>query len=294
MVADYPRIPLRFIRATPTFVFALAVPAVLSVPISCNVSADMNRIPRILLPVLCALALAGCATSPQPRSLGADAQSMFTDVVRAIEVDDLQAARQASDGLYEAHPESVQAAQAQLELAYAHATRGDYAGAMALCDVFERRYPQHASLDYVYFLRGLAAYAQWRTRAEDAAPVDADALAALARTAFGHYRDLLERFPDSTHAGTAFDHAQTLREALAEHELRAAVAAFQDGDMQNAAARAAWVVEHYPGTAAEPNALALLVQAYRALGEEASARAALDILRFNHPDHPATRLLLGR
>ena len=47
------------------------------------------------------------------------------------------------------------AQQAQLEVAYCHFKEGDRASAVAAADRFIKLYPNHANVDYAYYLKGL-------------------------------------------------------------------------------------------------------------------------------------------
>ncbi|HEX9804041.1 MAG TPA: outer membrane protein assembly factor BamD, partial [Gammaproteobacteria bacterium] len=54
-----------------------------------------------------------------------------------------------------------------------------------------------------------------------------------------------------------------------------------------AANRGKYVLENYQRSTAIPDALALMVRAYRLMGTEDLANDALRVLELNHPEHPA-------
>jgi outer membrane protein assembly factor BamD len=79
-----------------------------------------------------------------------------------------------------------------------------------------------------------------------------------------------------------------LRNQLAEHDILVARYYIKRGAYLAAAGRARHVVEIYPRSAFTPEALEVMVTAYRILGQETQANDALRVLNLNYPSHPAT------
>jgi outer membrane protein assembly factor BamD len=110
-----------------------------------------------------------------------------------------------------------------------------------------------------------------------------------ARQAFDEFAQLLRSFPDSRYAADARQRMVYLRNQLAEHDILVARYYMKRGAYVAAAARARHVVETYPRSAFTPDALELMVSAYRTLGLDTQASDALRVLNLNYPDHPATQ-----
>jgi outer membrane protein assembly factor BamD len=109
-----------------------------------------------------------------------------------------------------------------------------------------------------------------------------------ARQAFDEFAQLLRSFPDSRYAADARQRMVYLRNQLAEHDILVARYYIKRGAYLAAAGRARHVVEIYPRSAFTPEALEVMVTAYRILGQETQANDALRVLNLNYPSHPAT------
>jgi len=180
------------------------------------------------------------------------------------------------------------AEQAQLELIHAHLMIGDEEAARAAADRFIRLHPQHANVDYAYYMRGLASLAQNQSAFRRFLGVDM-ALRDVThvKQAFADFADLVSRFPNSEYTPDARQRMIFLRDVLARSEL--SVAAYYLGrDAYVAAAnRARYVVENFSQTTAAPDALAILVEANWQLGLHAAADDALEVLALNFPGYHA-------
>ena len=77
-----------------------------------------------------------------------------------------------------------------------------------------------------------------------------------------------------------------LRNDIANSELTVARYYFRRGAYVGAANRAKYIVENYQQAAQIPDALALMVQSYEALGQKDLADDARRVLEANAPDHP--------
>src|SRR4030095_15831632 len=96
------------------------------------------------------------------------------------------------------------AEQAQLELIYANFMSYEPEAARAAADRFIRLHPQHPSVDYAYYLKGLAAFNQDRALHDRFGAADISTRdPTSSRNAFTDFSELLERFPDSQYAPDA-------------------------------------------------------------------------------------------
>lgn len=178
--------------------------------------------------------------------------------------------------------------QAQLELIYAHFRSSEPEATIAAADRFIRLHPQHPNVDYAYYMKGLANYAQgegFLGRFLPTDPTDRDPGTTL--QAFEDFRQLLYRFPDSSYAADAKARMIYLRARLARYEINVANYYFDRGAYLAAANRGRYVVENFPQTPATADALAVMVQAYQLLGLNDLAENAFDVLKLNYPNHPS-------
>ncbi|MGI0025797.1 MAG: outer membrane protein assembly factor BamD, partial [Nitrososphaera sp.] len=177
--------------------------------------------------------------------------------------------------------------QAQLDLAYAYYKTEESASAIAACDRFIKLYPTSPHVDYAYYLKGLANFNQGKGLAQRYLPSDLsqrDPGASL--QAFRDFTELTKHFPNSRYIRDVRKRMMYLRNILAQHEVNVANFYLWRGAFLAAANRALYVVENYQQAPAMPEALALLVRAYKALQLEELAADTLRVLERNYPNHP--------
>jgi outer membrane protein assembly factor BamD len=145
-------------------------------------------------------------------------------------------------------------------------------------------------VDYAYYLKGLASF-----------PKEPGAIDRLfstelvmrdpktTRESFEYFSELIKRYPQSQYADDARQRMVYLRNKLADYELKVAEYYMKRGAYVAAANRAQYIIEHYSQTPAMPDTLALMVQAYQALGITDLAKDAMRVLALNYPDHPAAK-----
>ncbi len=186
------------------------------------------------------------------------------------------------------YPFGPYAEQSQLEIIYAHYRAFEPEAAIAAADRFLRLHPQHPNVDYAYYIKGLANYAEGEGALDRFLPTDMtmrDPGAAL--QSFEDFRQLLIRFPDSTYASDAKARMLYLRARLARYEINAANYYFKRGSYVAAANRGLYVVENFSQTPAVSDALAVMVQAYQLLGLDELANDSFLVLKTNYPSHPS-------
>ena len=180
------------------------------------------------------------------------------------------------------------AEQAQLELIYARHMSLDHDAARAAADRFIRLHPNHDSVDYAYYLKGLASYKKSaslfdRFFATDPAKRDMTPV----RQSYAEFAQLIARYPNSEYAPDAQQRMIHLRNVLAQAELHVADYYLRRGAYMAANNRARYVVENYAQSTAVPDALAVIAECGWRLGLEGTANDALRVLAVNYPDYPA-------
>jgi outer membrane protein assembly factor BamD len=177
------------------------------------------------------------------------------------------------------------AQQAQMDIAYSYWKTGDHASALAACDRFIKLYPNHAYLDYVYYLRGLVNFNEdlgilGKLTRQD--PTERDNKAA--RESFDTFKELVTRFPDSKYTPDARLRLQYLVYALAQYEVHVARYYMKRGAYVAAVNRAQNVITGYPNTPSQEEALYIISRAYEAMGMKDLAADARKVLDNTYPD----------
>ena len=177
--------------------------------------------------------------------------------------------------------------QALIETAYAQYKAGKHEDAISSIDRFIRTYPTHRNIAYMYYLRGLsnsnrdAVFLQrvWRldaSRRDLATPMQA----------YNDFSIVADRYPNSRYAADARERMAALRNMFARHELETALYYLRRTAYVAAAERAKYLLETYPQSEHQNDAIATLAAAYTGLGNETLAADAKRVLAQNQPNHP--------
>ena len=180
--------------------------------------------------------------------------------------------------------------QALVESAYAQYKSGKRDDAVSTIDKFIRTYPNQRNVPYMYYLRGLAnantdtvflqrVWSLDSSRRDLAAP----------NQAYSDFSVVAERFPNTPYAADARQRMVALRNVFARHELDTALYYLHRKAWVSAAARAKYLLETYPQSAYQNDAVATLAEAYTQLGNQALAADARRVLELNDPQHPWLR-----
>lgn len=233
--------------------------------------------------LLLILLLQGCGSRPVSEF---SEQELYEDAKRSIKLRNFPQATIALEELESRFPFGKYAEQAQLDLIYARYSGLDLDGAILAADRFIRLHPQSPSVDYAFYVRGIANYhldigvSSQYFSAVDITSRDPGHM----RLAFKDFSELLLRFPESAYAADAQQRMIQIRNRLAAYELHAARYYIKRQAYLAAANRAAFVVKDYPATPSVEEALIMMVSLYRHLELPAQAEDALVILRENFPN----------
>lgn len=160
------------------------------------------------------------------------------------------------------------AQQAQMEIAYAYYKQGEPAPALSALDRFIKLYPNHAQLDYVFYLKGQINFDETLNSAgvkyfnQNPSERDPQSL----RDAFEAYKELTSRFPESRYAPDARARMLYLMNTLATSDINTARYYLRRGAYQAALNRAQTVIVNFPESAETRTALEIMVQAYDKMG----------------------------
>jgi outer membrane protein assembly factor BamD len=250
----------------------------------------MRSVAALFLPllVLAALGLSSCSTTPDAdETLSWSASKLYSEAKDAMSEGSYDKAVKYYEKLESRFPYGRFAQQAQLEVAYAYYRQAEPASAISACDRFIRLHPNHPNVDYAYYLKGLANFNEdlgllGKISNQDLS--ERDPLAA--REAFDSFKELVTRFPDSKYATNANQRMNYLVNALASHEVHVADYYMRRGAYVAAANRAQAALKTYPDAPANERGLAILIDAYEALGLQDLRADAQRIMKLNFPSSP--------
>ena len=247
-----------------------------------------------LLAVLFAL-LAGCATDIDEETVGWSAQRLYGEAKDAMSNQDWPRAIKYLEKLEARYPYGRFAQQAQLEIAYAHYKDSERASAIAAADRFIKMYPNHPSVDYAWYLKGLINFNdQFGLLTNITSPDMSDRDPKAARESFNAFKEVVTRFPESRYAADATARMRYLVNALASHEVHVARYYMKRGAFLAAANRAQFAIQHYPQAPAIEEAVFVLVRAYDSIGMNDLRDAADRVMRKNFPDSRYLKGMTGK
>ena len=177
--------------------------------------------------------------------------------------------------------------QALMETAYAQYKSGKTDDAVSTIDRFLRTYPTQRNVPYMYYLRGLANSQRDTVFLQKAWKLDASRRdLATPQQAYSDFNLLTERYPNSRYAADARQRMVALRNLFARHDLDTALYYLRRDAWVAAAARGKYLLETYPQSEYQNDAVAVLAEAYTQLGNETLAADARRVLEKNDPQHP--------
>ncbi|WP_445936124.1 outer membrane protein assembly factor BamD [Pigmentiphaga sp. YJ18] len=242
------------------------------------------------LALACLLAffvLAGCANTgkePDP-TVGWTAERLYKEAKDEMDTGNWTQAAKLLEKLESRYPFGVFAQQAQIDIAYVYWKDGSNAQALAAIDRFERLHPNHPSLDYMLYLKGLinfyqdSAFLANLTRQD---PSERDPKGA--RESFDAFKTLVARFPDSKYAPDARLRLNYLVNSIAMNEVHVARLYLDRGAYVAAVNRAQTAVRDFQGAPAVEEALYIMVLAYDKMGMTDLRDDASRVLSMNYPD----------
>ncbi|MFV3090632.1 outer membrane protein assembly factor BamD [Pseudomonas sp. GW6] len=186
------------------------------------------------------------------------------------------------------YPFGRYAEQAQLELIYAYYKNAEPEAAKSSAERFIRLHPQHANVDYAYYLKGLASFDQDRGLLARFLPLDMTKRdPGAARDSYNEFAQLTSRYPTSRYAPDAKQRMIYLRNLLAAYEIHVAHYYLTRQAYVAAGNRGRYVVENFQETPSVGDGLAIMTEAYQRLSLDDLAATSLEALKLNYPDHPS-------
>lgn len=249
---------------------------------------------RLVTLIVIVLALGGCGRfkwfqKDEPlETLPVD--QMYDTGKQALETGNLSRARRYYQRLIARFPYGPYTEQAQLELAYAQYKGNNPEDAMSTVNRFIRTYPTHPHIDYAYYLKALINFNRENAFLDRIARIDMTQRDQGApRQAFNDFAELLNRYPNSIYAADARQRMVHLRNQMARHEISVAKYYLRRNAWVAAANRGQYVLEHYPQSMYDGDAIAVMSESYARLGQDKLAADSRRVLQLNHPGHSYLR-----
>lgn len=176
--------------------------------------------------------------------------------------------------------------QSQIELALAQHKLAKHEEATSTISRFIKTYPTNPNIDYAYYLKALINFDRENRWLAKIARLDVSArdLGAAAQS-YNDFNEVVRRFPASKYAEESRQRMIYLRNRLALHDLTVGLYYYDRDAYVSAVGRAKYVLETYPQSEFDDDALALLSVSYKALGQETLSQDAKRVLEQNYPEH---------
>jgi len=232
-------------------------------------AAVRDRVRAGLAMLLVVVAVGGCNWLPEVKdpTAGLTAEQLYRQAKDALQEGNYSKATKLYETLEARFPYGRYAQQAILEGAYANYRNGETAAAIAACDRFIRTYPNHPSVDYAYYLKGLVYFREDQGLIGYVYELDLSEREPKGmRESFQAFKELVAKFPDSRYAQDAIERMRYLSNSLALYEVKVARYYLNRGAYLAAVNRAQTALVSYPRTPAEEDALDVLIKAYDKLG----------------------------
>lgn len=253
-----------------------------------NTFAKPRSLSQLLLLTVMVLALAACGTSKQiDETEGWSPARLYEEAKAEMDVSNYERAIDLLQKLESRYPYGRYAQQAQIDTAYAYYKAGDPIQALAATERFIKLYPNHQSLDYIYYLRGLINFSENQglfslLSGEDQSARDPKGT----RAAFDAFREVVTRFPDSQYYEDSRSRLQYLVNLLAQNELHVARYYYRRGAYLAAVNRAQEVIRRFEQTPSIEEALFISLRSYEKLNMTALAEDTKRVINLNFKDSP--------
>lgn len=240
------------------------------------------------------LSLSACGLLPErsDENKNVSASKLYADAQEEMAGGHYEAAIKLFERLESNYPFGTYAAQAQMEIAYAHYKAQDQAEALAAVERFIKLHPNHPQVDYMYYLRGLINFNDQIgflsfIYAQD--PTERDPKAT--REAFAAFKELVDKFPNSKYAPDSIARMNYLINAMAQYEVHVANYYYRRGAYLAALNRAQGAVTQFSESPAREEALFIMIRAYDKLGMFDLRDDTQRIFTMNYPN---SRFLGGK
>lgn len=255
----------------------------------------MTRLPgfiRFFVILMLAASLIGCQSigklfgDKEEATETLPVEAMYAEAKAAMEGRNYDRAGRFYQRLVSRFPYGPYSEQALLELAYVQYKQAKTEEATSTISRFIRTYPTHRHIDYAYYLKALVNFDRSTSLLLRLARQDMSARDLGAPTqSLNDFADVVRRYPNSRYAPDARQRMVYLRNLLAQHELNVGLYYLRRDAYVAAANRGKHLLQTYPQSEYDGDAVALMAASYTALGQDDLAADARRMLELNYPDH---------
>ncbi len=248
--------------------------------------------PLFLLALTVAIATSGCARlggmfKDKDKNEGLAVSVLYDRAHGFMESGRWSSASETFTRLIAQYPYGPYTEQALMEQAYAEYKAGKHEEAVTSIDRFIRTYPTHRNIAYLYYLRGLSNMARNTVFLSRAFKLDMSSRDLQSpQQAYNDFNTVTTRYPASRYAADARQRMVFLRNEFARFELNTGLYYLRRGAWVAAADRASYLLETYPQSEYQNDAVAMLGESYTRLGNATLAADAKRVLQQNDPRHP--------
>jgi len=242
-----------------------------------------------LLPLAIALSfVSACSSSPEDEEIvvaNKGAEALYEDAKESMELGNFNQAAATLSALDSRYPFGPLSHQVQLDLIYAYYKAGKSDEALATIDRFIRLNPNHSDIDYAIYMRGLVNMGSDSNFFQDIVGLDrSDRDATQARQAFGDFKGLIEKYPNSKYAADSRKRMLFIKNRLAKYEIAVARYYMKREAYVAASNRGQYVLEQFSDTTHVQEALEIMVECYEQLDLVSLKANALTTLQLNFPE----------
>ncbi len=247
----------------------------------------MDKLTFKILFLALLLSVVGCSSNDESdvdKVPDKSAQALFSDAREALDSGLYKKAIQILSAIDSRFPFGPISHQVQLDLIYSYYKSGDSAQGIALADRFLRLNPNHANIDYVYYMRALINVATEDNLFQDMAGIDrSDRDPTASRDAFNDLKTIITVYPQSKYAADARKRMISIRSRLAKYELAVARFYLKREAYASAANRGRYIVEYYSPSDEVEQALEIMIECYDEMGLDDLKNNAKQVLAANYP-----------
>ncbi len=241
-----------------------------------------KQVARLAIVAVSALLAVACNSNKvAPSYTGANntEQGYYQKAVDAMRRNQFELAESNLKALDTYYPTGAYTEQAQLDLMYSQYRQGQFVEAAATGSKFINSYPNHAKLDYAYYVAAVALMAEGQStlaKLFKQNPAERDQKYNL--QAFNLLSELTARFPNTLYYNDAVQRMRYIRNLSANKLLATADFSLKRKSYVAAIKQAQLLLEQYREAPAALDALTIIVSAYTALGLASVAQSYANIL----------------
>lgn len=207
---------------------------------------------------------------------GMSAKELYTEGLEALNKKQYTESIKKFEALDTMYPFNDYAEQSQLNLIYAYYQKEDFPSSAATSERYIHLYPRSKSVDYAYYMKGMANFKQVRGAMATILPMDlAWRDPGTQSQAYSDFSSLVQKYPNSRYKPNSLQHMIYLRNLFAQRELNTSIYYYERKMYVAAIERANYLIRTYPQANSARKALEVAYNANLKLGLN---KAADDVL----------------